>query len=88
MDRLLEANSSREPFDMLLLDMQMPILDGYGAARELRERGYQGPIVALTANAMAEDRARCIEAGCNDFLSKPLDRIKLLETIARLTEAA
>jgi CheY-like chemotaxis protein len=67
-------------FDLILMDMMMPELDGYGAAAEIRKLGMTIPIVALTANAMAEDRGRCIAAGCTDYLPKPIERAQLLAT--------
>ncbi|MBK7907955.1 MAG: response regulator [Gemmatimonadetes bacterium] len=88
LDALTAAAATGAPFALLITDMQMPRMDGYTLARTLRARGETMPIVALTAHAMAEDRALCLAAGCDEYATKPLDLLALRATLARLLETA
>jgi signal transduction histidine kinase/AmiR/NasT family two-component response regulator len=70
------------PYDLILMDIQMPGMDGYQATARLRQEGYSGPIIALSAHATTVAAERCIEAGCDDYLAKPIDRDALLRKVA------
>lgn len=71
------------PYDVILMDVQMPIMDGITSVKKLRQSGHKGPIIALTAHAMKEERDRCLVAGFNDFLSKPASRDDLIDMILK-----
>jgi CheY-like chemotaxis protein len=73
LQHLNAAQEAGDPYDVLLLDMNMPVMSGYEAAQRLRATGETIPIIALTASAMLGDRERCLEAGCNAYVPKPID---------------
>lgn len=77
-----------EPFDLIFMDMQMPVMGGIEATRILREKGYTGPIVSLTANAMKQDRDESIKAGSNDYITKPVNKLNFYYTVYKYLETS
>jgi len=77
------SKAEGRPYDVVLMDIRMPEMDGYEATQWLRQHGWEGPIVALTAYALASDREKCLAAGCSDYLSKPFTTEQLEEVLAR-----
>jgi two-component system CheB/CheR fusion protein len=87
LERTSEAATAGRPFDAVVMDMQMPVLDGYETVRQLRARGFSKPILAVTAYAMSEDRQECIDRGCDDFISKPIEWDRFMVKLNRLLMA-
>jgi|GEM_PF-2768061 len=88
LEMLEKAEVEGNPYDLLLTDMQMPEMDGYTLAQTLRANNHRIPIIALTAHAMAEDRQKCLEAGCDDYASKPIKKAALLATCQKWMPSA
>ncbi len=83
LEKIKKATKDNSPYKIIFMDMQMPVMDGYIATKKLRERNYKGTIIALTANAMKSDREKCIDVGCDDYLTKPINRKVLIKTIQK-----
>jgi signal transduction histidine kinase/ActR/RegA family two-component response regulator len=83
LERVTESMTRGARYDLILMDMQMPVMSGYEATRQIRKAGYRAPIIALTAYASKLDEEMCKDAGCDGFLPKPIDPIKLVSTLSR-----
>lgn len=81
--QLAVENAAQNKYDLILMDIQMPVMNGLEATQKIRSLSITTPIIALTANAMEGDRQKCLEAGCDDFLTKPILRDKLYSTLSR-----
>jgi signal transduction histidine kinase/CheY-like chemotaxis protein len=79
--------TNSDNFDVILMDVQMPGMDGLEATKIIRDRGFKGPVIALTAHALKEERQRCLMAGCNEHIAKPIDFPHLIDSIDRLVRA-
>ncbi len=83
LERTRESIARGRPYDVVFMDIQMPEMDGYEATRRLREEGYERPIVALTSHSMVDERERCLEAGCDEYMTKPIEKATLARILDR-----
>ncbi len=86
-DRAVEQ-ALAQPFDLILMDIQMPVVNGLEATKTLRQNDISVPIIALTAHAMRGDRDKCIDAGCNDYIPKPVDPAQLRRILTKYLSTA
>jgi signal transduction histidine kinase/CheY-like chemotaxis protein len=82
------SREAGDPYDVILMDIQMPVMDGHDATRRLRDGGFTKPIIALTAHAMKEERERCLRSGCSDHVATPINVRGLIDVIARHAPSA
>ena len=87
-DMAMAQWQAHTPYSVILMDMNMPIMDGYEAVRQLRNEGYHHAVIALTAQSTETERMRCLESGCDDFATKPYQRQQLLKMISRYAQAS
>ena len=87
LDSVEQAIADEKPFDLILMDMQMPVMNGQKAVEELRRRGIRTPVIAMTADAMEGEKERCLNFGCNAYISKPFNGLELMHLCAELLES-
>jgi len=83
-EEMIESVKNQDKIDLVLMDISMPKMDGYTASKMLRNQGFLVPIIAQSAFSVEEEKEKVIEAGCNDFISKPINKEELLEKIDSL----
>ena len=86
-NRIFAAKKAGEAYDIVLMDMQMPIMDGHEATKTLRRFHYQGPVIALSADSQVGDRESCLNAGCDEHIAKPINRDALFAAVSRFYPA-
>ncbi len=87
LEEVRDAAAQGRPFDAVIMDMEMPVLDGYEAVRQLRAGGFTSPIIAVTAYAMSKDRDECLRLGCDDHISKPIEWDRFFRKLIQLLGA-
>ena len=85
--KMSDAATAGLPFTLVIMDIRMPVMDGYDATKKIRLQGFTGPVIALTAHATPGEEERCRSAGCSDFQLKPIDRFSLLSAVKRAADS-